>query len=107
MSQKERQWILAEIPDIPPNVGDGLPEILVRMMMQRNVHPEEMQRFLHPRLMDLTDPFLMPDMHPAVDRILQAVDSGEPVCVYGDYDVDRHYLGNADDPHSGRLRRFC
>lgn len=88
MSRKQSQWILAEVPDVPPDVGDGLPEILVSMMAQRGVLPEEMQHFLHPRLMDLTDPFLMPDMRPAVQRILQAVDAGEEICVYGDYDVD-------------------
>ncbi len=88
MSQKESQWILAEMPEIPPGVGQGLPDILVRMMLQRQVKAEEMDQFLHPRLRNLQDPFLIPDMEVAVERILQAVDSGEDVCVYGDYDVD-------------------
>ncbi len=34
MSQKQSQWILAEIPGVPPDVDSGLPEILVRMMLQ-------------------------------------------------------------------------
>jgi single-stranded-DNA-specific exonuclease len=88
MSQKQSQWILAGIPDVPPGVGYGIPEILVKMMLQRGVNDAEMQRFLHPRLMDLQDPFLLPDMAAAVERILGAVDAGEEVCVYGDYDVD-------------------
>jgi len=88
MSHKESQWILAEMPDIPPGVGTGLPEILVRMMLQRGVQAEEMDGFLHPKLRSLQDPFLLPDMHPAVERILKAVDAGEQICVYGDYDVD-------------------
>lgn len=88
MSRKQSQWILSEIPELPPDIGDELPEILVRMMVQRGVPPEEMKRFLHPRLMDLTDPFLMPDMQLAVERILTAIDAGEHICVYGDYDVD-------------------
>jgi single-stranded-DNA-specific exonuclease len=35
-----------------------------------------------------TDPFLLKDMHTAVDRLLRAIDQREPVAVYGDYDVD-------------------
>jgi single-stranded-DNA-specific exonuclease len=34
------------------------------------------------------DPFLIPDMDPAVERLHQAVSAREPVCFYGDYDVD-------------------
>jgi single-stranded-DNA-specific exonuclease len=34
------------------------------------------------------DPFLIPDMEPAVERLHKAVSTGEPVCFYGDYDVD-------------------
>lgn len=37
---------------------------------------------------ELSDPFLLLDMQKAVDRILQAVDNGEKICVYGDYDCD-------------------
>lgn len=47
-----------------------------------------MESFLHPKLRDLSDPFLLPDMLPAVERILRAVDAKENVCIYGDYDVD-------------------
>lgn len=37
---------------------------------------------------ELSDPFLLKGMQQAADRILQAVDSGESICVYGDYDCD-------------------
>ena len=47
-----------------------------------------MEGFLRPKLRDLADPFLIPDMRPAVDRILEAVDGGQKVCIFGDYDVD-------------------
>lgn len=37
---------------------------------------------------ELSDPFLLKDMQQAADRILAAVDSGEKICIYGDYDCD-------------------
>lgn len=88
MSQKQSQWILAGIPEVPPDVDSDLPEILVRMLLQRGVDVADMERFLQPRLMDLQDPFLLPEMELAVTRILHAIDRREEICVYGDYDVD-------------------
>lgn len=44
--------------------------------------------FLHPRLKNLSDPFLLPDMEKAIARIFRAIDSGEKIALYGDYDVD-------------------
>lgn len=46
------------------------------------------QAFLHPKYEDLTDPFLLPDLEKAVDRIVQAAKNGEKILIYGDYDVD-------------------
>ncbi|MFP6854674.1 MAG: single-stranded-DNA-specific exonuclease RecJ [Opitutales bacterium] len=48
----------------------------------------EIERFLQPRLADLADPFDMPGMGPAVDRIILAIDRGEEILILGDYDVD-------------------
>jgi single-stranded-DNA-specific exonuclease len=68
---------------------DGLPDLVKRLLIQRGHHGgRETEQFLHPRLSDLSDPFLLADMNLAVDRIFQAVDAGEHVCIYGDYDVD-------------------
>ncbi len=46
------------------------------------------EKFLHPKYEDLLDPFLLPDMEKAVDRIAQAIKSSEHILIYGDYDVD-------------------
>jgi len=47
-----------------------------------------MERFLTPRLRHLADPFLLPAMAPAVERLLRARELAEPVVIFGDYDVD-------------------
>ena len=49
---------------------------------------DEIERFLNPRLSNLSDPFLIHDMKPAVERIWQGIDDQETMVVYGDYDVD-------------------
>jgi single-stranded-DNA-specific exonuclease len=50
--------------------------------------PAEAARFLSPRLEDLPDPFTMKGMEAAVGRLVRAVEGGEPIACYGDYDVD-------------------
>ena len=49
---------------------------------------EEAEKFFHPSLRDLHDPFLMPDMDKAVNRLNRAMGGKEKIMVYGDYDVD-------------------
>lgn len=50
--------------------------------------PVLLESFLAPRLSDLTDPETLPDMGRAVDRLWVALDGGESILVFGDYDVD-------------------
>lgn len=59
------------------------------LLVQRGVCSiGEAEKFFHPSLRDLHDPFLMPDMDKAVDRLDRAMGSKERIMVYGDYDVD-------------------
>ena len=46
------------------------------------------QRFLKPKYEDLADPFLLPDMKEAIERIKTAKTRKEKIFIYGDYDVD-------------------
>ncbi len=63
--------------------------VLANLLVQRGiVTAEEATLFFNPRLEDLHDPFLMKDMDRAVERVGQAVEQGEKIMVYGDYDVD-------------------
>ena len=82
-------WILREAPDDWESlVPDGMPKILGRLLAQRGVEAESVERFLRPKLAQLSDPFEIAEMDLAVERVLLAVDAGEEVCIYGDYDVD-------------------
>ncbi|HXT10028.1 MAG TPA: single-stranded-DNA-specific exonuclease RecJ [Candidatus Angelobacter sp.] len=49
---------------------------------------EHIADFLQPRLKNLTDPFLLPNMAAAVERLFQARERQEPIVIFGDYDVD-------------------
>jgi single-stranded-DNA-specific exonuclease len=67
----------------------GLQMPAARVLWNRGIHEQaEVERFLHPKFSDLTDPFLLKDMELAVERIRRAIREKEKVLVYGDYDVD-------------------
>lgn len=66
-----------------------MPEVLHRLLVGRGIgSAEAAERFLHPDARSLHDPFLLSDMDRAVGMLRAAVESGDPICVYGDYDVD-------------------
>lgn len=52
------------------------------------VAKEQVDLYLSPTRKDFYNPFLMPDMQKAVDRIINAIENKEKVIIYGDYDVD-------------------
>ena len=87
------QWIPRGEPLRPAGDADaadnGFPPILQHLIRQRGLPTgADLESFLHPRLKDLEDPFLIPGMSEAVERLLRAIDQGESICIYGDYDVD-------------------
>ena len=59
------------------------------MLINRGIETEEEGRkFLFPTYDDLSDPFLLPDMDKAVERIKKAIKNDEGIMIYGDYDCD-------------------
>lgn len=67
----------------------NVPELLATVLVNRGiVDDEEIRVFLNPTRSDFHDPYLMPDMEIAVERIIKAIDNQEKVIIYGDYDVD-------------------
>ncbi len=89
----EKRWITCELPDSEVvarlskqlNINEDLATILA----QRGIATfEQAKSFFRPELSQLHDPFLMKDMEVAVNRLCDAMHSGEKILVYGDYDVD-------------------
>ena len=77
---KERAIAMANRLEIPP--------LLAMMLDIRGITKEEdVINFLQENK-DFSDPFLMKDMDKAVERITTAVENGEKICIYGDYDAD-------------------
>src|SRR5688572_11863510 len=66
-----------------------LSPLLAQCLLNRGLsEPEAIGKFLQPRLKNLQDPFLLPDMDQAVERLLRAREQGERLVIFGDYDVD-------------------
>jgi len=64
-------------------------EVLCQLLVQRGIDTFDLAKdYFRPQLSALHDPWLMKDMREAVDRILLALEVGEKILIYGDYDVD-------------------
>jgi single-stranded-DNA-specific exonuclease len=92
-SPTERQWIIPEASvgaanNIPWTEICGLPCIAEILKRKGFGCAEDVNAFLQPRLRSLSDPFLLPNMRAAVERILVAIDRRERIVLFGDYDVD-------------------
>ena len=90
---RQSRWIIAP----PEELNGGViswsqicgSECIARLLLRKGFRcAEEVNSFLRPRLSSLSDPFLLPQMHAAVSRILTALDRRERVVLFGDYDVD-------------------
>ena len=89
----EKRWDVKSQGDakVVAELSAALPisPLLANLLVQRGIDTvEKANRFFHPQLEELHDPFLMKDMERAVERIERAVKNREKIMVYGDYDVD-------------------
>ncbi len=93
VKSREKKWVVRE-PGNPLYVRQlmqdlGIDEILANLLVQRGItNAAEAREFFYPSLNMLHNPFLMKDMDIAVERIHRALEKGEKIIVYGDYDVD-------------------
>lgn len=89
----DRKWIVKE-PGNPAAVRRlsqelGVDPVLANLLVQRGITTfGQAREFFRPDLSMLHDPFLMKDMEVAVERLHKAIENGENILVYGDYDVD-------------------
>ena len=81
---KANEQLVAELQE-----SLGVAKIVAELLVQRGITTfETAKTFFRPELSHLHDPFLMKDMHSAVARLSKAIQQGENILVYGDYDVD-------------------
>ena len=67
----------------------NLPETVARILVSRgHSEPDAVEAHLRASPMGLHDPFLLPGMEAACDRLIRAMDQGETILIHGDYDVD-------------------
>lgn len=87
-----QQWTtrIADADVVARLAGEaGCPNAIAALLVTRGIVDAGSARaFFNPSLDDLHDPMLMRGMPAAVARIQQAVRTGEPILIYGDYDVD-------------------
>lgn len=64
-------------------------KILATILVNRNITEKDMiEKFINPTRKDFHDPYLLPDMSKAVDRIVKAIEEKQKIMIYGDYDAD-------------------
>ena len=66
----------------------NLNKLLATILVNRNIEENQIETYLNPNRKNFHDPFLMPDMEIAVNRILKAMENKEKIIIYGDFDVD-------------------
>ena len=87
------KWIYKPEPDeevvdsISSSIGFGTLESKILVLRDIDNY-QKAREFFKPKLEDIHSPFLMADMQKAVERIASAIENGEKILVYGDYDVD-------------------
>ena len=90
---KENRWTLHRIENqallekLSKDIN--IPIAIAKVLLNRNIDTyEKAKEFFRPQVSHLHNPFLMLDMHLAVERSLRAIENNEKIMIYGDYDVD-------------------
>lgn len=89
---REKLWVFRQVCSVQQQALSqalSISPITASVLLARGIStPDEAGRWLASDSDLAHDPFLLPDMERAVDRLHRAIDRGERVCFYGDYDVD-------------------
>ncbi len=77
----------AKVEEIAKNYN--INKLLATILVNRDIIEQgQIKKFLEPKRNDFYDPYQMPDMEIAVERIMKAIENEEKIIIYGDYDVD-------------------
>ncbi len=64
-------------------------KLLATILVNREItEKSQIEKFLNPKRNDFYNPYEMPDMEKAIERIIKAIENKEKIIIYGDYDVD-------------------
>ena len=94
MKKSKYTWRLQEKIDLPDEfmsllASNNISSLLGQILWHRGIQTQEsLETFLHPKVENLYDPFLIYEMDKAIERIQLAIEQGEKILVYGDYDAD-------------------
>ena len=88
-----KRWTIREVEDDNSfkALADSLniSEVLARLLFLRDIKTfSEAKFFFRPSIESLHDPYLMLGMETAAKRVIHALTENQPICIYGDYDVD-------------------
>jgi len=78
-------------PEISSRLAEAVrvPEAFARLLLARGMDSaDQIRGFLFPSLDDLVDPMRMTGLGAAISRVEKAIDAGEGIMIFGDYDVD-------------------
>ncbi len=90
LSGKKWDFFECDEGDIGRLVTDhGLSEVVAKALLQRNVSTQTARDFLDPKIRNLLpNPLCLKDMEKGTDVCFQAIEAGEKIAIFGDYDVD-------------------
>ena len=85
------KWVQRQVPELEDKLVEdfSLTSLQAKLLANRKINTaEKLDFWFNATEEQFADPFLMHDMDKAVERINQAIDNGEKITVYGDYDAD-------------------
>jgi single-stranded-DNA-specific exonuclease len=92
MLQPKTRWRLAETDEEKATTLArelGIAPLIAKLLVLRGMdHPETAKRFLTPEPLHFHDPFLLHGMEKSIARVKKAIQTNEPILIYGDYDAD-------------------
>src|SRR6476660_2823075 len=86
---RPKRWNIAEPHPAAEELAGRLKvsPLLAQLLLNRGVSdPVDCQNFLRPSLKLLPDPFTLPGLRQAAERIAKAIRDKEKIVIYGDYD---------------------